>query len=195
MKKTWILLLITLLGLGLFTACTSNADTLPSPSPTTSAMPSASPMATQSPTVSLSPAATDEPMAATGVNSIEDARRVSDEVAEEVEKLSELDTADAIVAGNIALIGIHYDTQYQGGLDERLTEMIETRVETINKTLTAVHVTDDEAVMDKIAKLHEQLNDNGITFEELQTQVLEIASSITGGSDATVTQPATTSGT
>lgn len=193
MKKTWILLLISLLGLGLFSACTSNADTLPSPSPSASAMPSASPMATQSPTVSLSPAATDEP-AATGVNSIEDARRLSDDVAEEVEKLSELDTADAIVAGNIALIGIRYDTQYQGGLTERLTEMVKTRVETIDKTITAVQVTDDETMMDKIAQLHEKLNGDDITFEELQTQVLEIAGSITGGGDAAVTEPSATTG-
>ena len=40
------------------------------------------------------------------MNTVEDARRLSDDVSEEVEKLSELDDAEAVVAGNIALVGI-----------------------------------------------------------------------------------------
>ena len=119
---------------------------------------------------------------------------MSDNVAEEVEKLSELDTAEAVVAGNIALVGVKYDAQYQGGLTERLTKMVEQRVETIDKTITAVHVTDDEAMLDKIAKLREELNNKSITFEELQTQLLDIGSGIAGGSTPQVTQPQTTTG-
>ena len=193
MKKTWILLVISILGLALFSACASNADTLPSPSPMASTTPSAMPQATQAPTVSIAPA-TEAPATPAGVNSIEDAQRVSDNVAEEVEKLSELDTAEAVVAGNIALVGVKYDAQYQGGLTERLTEMVEQRVETIDKTITAVHVTDDQAMLDKIAKLREELNNKSITFAELQTQLLDIGSGIAGGSSPQVTQPQTTTG-
>ena len=143
--------------------------------------------------MSIAPA-TEAPATPAGVNSIEDAQRVSDNVAEEVEKLSELDTAEAVVAGNIALVGVKYDAQYQGGLTERLTKMVEQRVETIDKTITAVHVTDDEAMLDKIAKLREELNNKSITFEELQTQLLDIGSGIAGGSTPQVTQPQTTTG-
>ncbi|MCI5955558.1 MAG: YhcN/YlaJ family sporulation lipoprotein [Clostridiales bacterium] len=193
MKKTWILLVISILGLALFSACASNADTMPSPSPMASTTPSAMPQATQGPMVSIAPA-TEAPATPAGVNSIEDAQRVSDNVAEEVEKLSELDTAEAVVAGNIALVGVKYDAQYQGGLTERLTKMVEQRVETIDKTITAVHVTDDEATLDKIAKLREELNNKSITFEELQTQLLDIGSGIAGGSTPQVTQPQTTTG-
>lgn len=193
MKKTWILLVISILGLALFSACASNADTMPSPSPMASTTPSAAPQATQGPTVSIAPA-TEAPATPAGVNSIEDAQRVSDNVAEEVEKLSELDTAEAVVAGNIALVGVKYDAQYQGGLTERLTEMVEQRVETIDKTITAVHVTDDEATLDKISKLRDELNNKSITFEELQTQLLDIGSGIAGGSTPQVTQPQTTTG-
>ncbi len=193
MKKTWILLVISILGLALFSACASNADTMPSPSPMASTTPSAMPQATQGPMVSIAPA-TEAPATPAGVNSIEDAQRVSDNVAEEVEKLSELDTAEAVVAGNIALVGVKYDAQYQGGLTERLTKMVEQRVETIDKTITAVHVTDDEAMLDKIAKLREELNNKSITFEELQTQLLDIGSGIAGGSTPQVTQPQTTTG-
>ena len=192
MKKTWTLVVISLLGLALFSACASNADTLPSPSPSASVMPSVTPEATQAPKPTLAPAATAEPMA--GVNTVEDAKRVSDDVSEEAEKLSELDSAEAVVAGNIALVGVTYDAQYQGGLTERLVEMVKTRVETIDKTITAVHVTDGEEQVKKIAELRKRLGDGQITFEELQTQVLDIGSSITGSGNAMVSQPKTDTG-
>lgn len=188
MKKTWTLVVISLLGLALFSACASNADTLPSPAPSASVTPSATPQASQAPTASAMPAATPEP---TGVNTVEDAKRLSDDVSEEVEKLSELKGAEAVVAGNIALVGITYDAQYQGGLTDRLTEMVKSRVEAMDKTITAVHVTDDEAMVKKIGQLRESLNNGQITFEELQTQVLDLGSTLTGGGDAMISQPQT----
>ena len=188
MKKTWTLVVISLLGLALFSACASNADTLPNPAPSASVTPSAMPQASQAPTASAMPAATPEPA---GVNTVEDAKRLSDDVSEEVEKLSELKGAEAVVAGNIALVGITYDAQYQGGLTDRLTEMVKSRVEAMDKTITAVHVTDDEAMVKKIGQLRESLNNGQITFEELQTQVLDLGSTLTGGGDAMISQPQT----
>ncbi len=188
MKKTWTLVVISLLGLALFSACASNADTLPSPAPSASVTPSMTPQASQAPTASAMPAATPEPA---GVNTVEDAKRLSDDVSEEVEKLSELKGAEAVVAGNIALVGITYDAQYQGGLTDRLTEMVKSRVEAMDKTITAVHVTDDEAMVKKIGQLRESLNNGQITFEELQTQVLDLGSTLTGGGDAMISQPQT----
>ena len=168
MKKTWTLVVISLLGLALFSACASNADTLPSPAPSASVTPSAMPEATPTPSASAMPSATVQPA---GVNTVEDAHRLSDDVSEEVEKLSE-----------------------QGGLTDRLVEMVKSRVEAMDKTITAVHVTDDEAIMNKIDQLRESLNNGQITFEELQTQVLDIGSSITGGGNAMVSQPQTNTG-
>lgn len=188
MKKTWTLVVISLLGLALFSACASNADTLPSPAPSASVTPSMTPQASQAPTASAMPAATPEPA---GVNTVEDAKRLSDDVSEEVEKLSELKGAEAVVAGNIALVGITYDAQYQGGLTDRLTEMVKSRVEAMDKTITSVHVTDDEAMVKKIGQLRESLNNGQITFEELQTQVLDLGSTLTGGGDAMISQPQT----
>ena len=188
MKKTWTLVVISLLGLALFSACASNADTLPSPAPSASVTPSATPEASQAPTASAMPSVTVQPA---GVNTVEDAKRLSDDVSEEVEKLSELKGAEAVVAGNIALVGITYDAQYQGGLTDRLTEMVKSRVEAMDKTITAVHVTDDEAMVKKIGQLRESLNNGQITFEELQTQVLDLGSTLTGGGDAMISQPQT----
>ena len=113
MKKTWILLGMTLVSLAVLTACTSNADTMQEN--TAATQPSSAPTQTSSPTTSLSPAVTYAPAATDdtmggmttgvsagmqegGVNTVEDARRVSDKVDDEVEKLSEIDDAEAVVA-------------------------------------------------------------------------------------------------
>ena len=115
-------------------------------------------------------------------------------MSEEVEKLSELEEAEAIVAGNIALVGVKYDSQYQGGLTERLKQMVEERVDMVDKSVTTVHVTDDGEMMTRIAELREKLDDMNFTFEELQTKLLDLGSSITGGGMPNVTQPQATTG-
>lgn len=171
MKKTWFLLVISVLSLGLFSACTSSADTLPSPSPAATSTPA--PTAAPTPTVSIAPAATAAPA---GVSTVEEAKRASDDISEEVEKLSELKTAEAVAAGSIALVGVSYDSQYQQGLTDRLREMVTARVESIDKTITEVKVTDDEALLKQIADLRKKLDDGSITFEELQSQLLSIGS-------------------
>lgn len=177
MKRIWILLVISLVGVGLFTACSSNADTMVQPSPSPSVSPSASPMATDSPAPSAAPTATDREANGTsaGVNTVEDAQRVSDQVSEEVEKLSELKSAEAVVMGTIAVVGVEYDAQYQEGLTDRLKEMIEARVQAVDKSIVTVHVKDSEADYQKLMELREKLSNQELTFEQLQTQVLNLA--------------------
>ena len=216
MKRILILLAITLLSLALFTACTSNADTMPQTNPTTSASPSAAPTTaptgTMTPAQSMSPSATDgvggmegvPGMTSTtgttgtmnngGVNTIEDARRVSDQIDDEIEKLSEIDDAEAVVAGNIALVAIEYDDQYQGGLTDRLRDMITERVETIDKAVTSVHITDSKETVALIKELSKKLESAGLTFDELQTQLLNLGSSIAGGGTPEVSQPQSNTG-
>jgi YhcN/YlaJ family sporulation lipoprotein len=179
LKRIWILLVISLVGVGLFTACSSNADTMVQPSPSPSVSPSASPMATatDSPAPSTAPTATDREAngTAAGVNTVEDAQRVSDQVSEEVEKLSELKSAEAVVMGTIAVVGVEYDAQYQGGLTDRLKEMITDRVQAVDKSIVTVHVKDGEADYQKLMELREKLSNQDLTFEQLQTQVLNLA--------------------
>ena len=86
-------------------------------------------------------------------------------------------------------MAVKYDKQYQGGLTERLISMITERVEMADKAITAVHVTDDQNMVSRISNLHEKLEEGQLSFEELQTQVLEIGSSISGGGTPDVTQP------
>ena len=203
MKRNGILLVLSLMCMALFTSCTSNADTMPAPTVTTgnTTAPTTAPTQTAGPTVSISPDVTegiDEMvsgmMPEAGVNSVQDAKRVSERVDEEVEKLSEVDEVDAVVAGNIALVGISYDDQYQGGLTERLKQMVTERAELVDRAITSVHATDEQDAVMKIAQLYEKLDENAITFEELQTQVLDIGSSITGGGSPQVSQPESQTG-
>ena len=42
-----------------------------------------------------------------------------------MEKLAELKSAEAVVMGAIAVVGVEYDAQYQEGMTGRLKEMIE----------------------------------------------------------------------
>ena len=216
MKRILILLAMTLLSLALFTSCTSSADTLPQTSPTTSASPSAAPTTapagTMEPSTSITPSVTDDAvgmgaatgladmtgtadaMSSGGVNTVEDAKRVSEQIADEVEKLSEIDDAEAVVAGNIALVAIEYDDQYQGGLTDRLKDMITERVETIDKAVTSVHVTDSKEMFSMVKELAKKLESAGITFDELQTQLLNLGSSIAGGGTPNVSQPQSNTG-
>lgn len=200
MKRKGTLLVISILCVALLTGCTSNADTMPTPTATTS--PAATmPVVTARPTADASPMPTDaldsmtpDATKESGVNSVEDALRVSNRVSEEVEKLSELDSAEALVAGNIAVVGISYDAQYQGGLTERLEKMVSERAEMIDKAITSVHVTDEEEQVMKISQLREKLKAGEITFDELQTQMLDIGSAITGGGSPAVGQPQSDTG-
>ena len=212
MKRILILLAITLLSLALFTACTSNADTMPQTSPTASsapsAMPTTQPAGTMEPSISMSPSATqgtagvggmdntpaNGAMTNGGVNTVEDARRVSDQIADEVEKLSEIDNAEAVVAGNIALVAIEYDDQYQGGLTDRLKDMITERVETIDKAITSVHVSDSTEMYATIKELRNSLTSANLSFEELQTKLLSLGSTISGGGTPEVTKPQSNTG-
>lgn len=198
MKKRWILPVLFALCVAVLTGCTSNADTMPSPSPSAAV----TPMVTTSPqaTSTIMPTTSAMPTSA-GVMTIEDAMRVSEDVEEEVEKLSEVDEVDAVVAGNMALIGIRYDAQYQGGLTERLIEMIDARVQTVDKGVTVVHVTDDDKLTKDIDMLAEQVEKNQISFAELQTKMLDISNAISGnGMNAipegtpSMTQPQSTTG-
>ena len=195
MKKTFgTLLVLSLTCMGLFTACTSNADTLPEPAPTAPSATTA-PMATTSPEATMdvmpAPTATAEPATVGAASTVMDAQRLSDRVEDEVEKLSEVDEADAVVVGNIALVGVSYDGQYQGGMTDRLKEMITDRVEMTDKAITAVHVTDDQTLRKSIAALNDLMDDTNASFENLQTKALEIAAQLTGGN---LTQPEGTMG-
>lgn len=188
MKKTWIFLALCALALAAFTACSSNADMAPSPSPTMPVVtPTITPMDSASPTdpmTTLSPDATAAPanVGAAGVLTLEEAKRVSERVEDELEKLSEVKDAEAVVVGSLALVGLEFNSSYQGGVDERMKKMVTDRIETVQKGVTDVVVTADAAQVDKIEALADALDGGGVTWEQARGRAQELARAIPGGS-------------
>ena len=148
----------------LLTGCAGNADTLASPTPGTNAqmMPSTSPGAENTPMLT-----TDMPIlsdiqngvnAVMGLTSLKDVQTASEEMEDAVEQLSEVDDAYVIAFQDTAYVGLEMNSQYQGKVDERLQKMVLGRVQTIEKSITGVAVTDDAKKVQEIEKLTEQLD-------------------------------------
>lgn len=180
MKKTLLILMLTLLSAVLLTGCSSSADTLASPTPGATNMldnllpgtgtATESPMmdnATMMPEVTAAPAAT-----------IEDTRKTVQAMEEAVEKLSEVDDAYVITLGDTALVGLEFEGQYQGGTDERLKKMVLARLQTVDKNISKVAVTSDEPLVTSIEALTEALK-SASSLEEVNKRAEEVLKQLT----------------
>ena len=187
MKKIWMLLALLTLSAALLTGCASNADTLATPTPgATQMIPQVSPNATDGmmndlmPDLmpSLVPGASAAPLSgAGGITTLEDARRASENMEDALEKLSEVDDAYVVAAGNTALVGLEFNAQYQGQVDDRLKKMVLTRVQTVDKTITGVAVTADPSLVRQIEALEETLDD-ATSLSAVATQAEELTGQI-----------------
>lgn len=184
-----LLLLLTLAALVL-AGCSGSADTLPTPTPgATDMTPQASPGATTGvdgimdgllPGSTVSPDASGAPAvgAGAGIATVEDAKKDSEEMEDAIEKLSEVDDAYVVAVGNTAVVGVEFDAQYKGGMDDRMKGMVLTRVQTVNKNVTGVAVTDDEKLVQQIESLAETL-ESATSLSAVSTQAEELAGQIT----------------
>lgn len=173
MRKTLLTLMLIAGTLGL-TACAAKDDMLtatntPVPtqgSPFTDVLPSPTGMLPQlqdgmnemldgmtaDPT--SSPTAVPE---AAGVTSMDKARKVIEQIEDELERLSEVDDAQVVIAGNRAAVALEFDDQYLGGVDERLRSIVRERIDGIISGVTDVAITDDAAIMAELETLGERL--------------------------------------
>lgn len=187
MKKIWLLLTLLTITAVLLTGCTSNADTLASPTPGMPMMtPQVSPQTTEgiidqlTPDMmpSMNPDASAAPaLGAGGITTLEDARRVSEQMEDALEKLSEVDDAYVVATGSTALVGLEFDDQYQGGVDERLKKMVLTRLQTVDKSVTGAAVTSDPALVKQIEALSDTL-ENATSLSAVATQAEELIGQI-----------------
>ena len=128
--------------------------------------------------MSASPGATTLPEAAkdmlTGtvvkIMGTEDALKASQQIRDAVTKLTEVDTAVCVAAGDKAAVGVSYDVSYQGRMDDRLRGMVYARVKAIHPGLTHVYVTDDPAVSNEIASLYQMLQ-SGSSYETIESSL------------------------
>ena len=178
MIKKWSLTLMGILALSLLAGCASSADTQ---TPTATAMPTqtTAPMTTNPAT--MMPETSMEPTtAAAMISSSSDALRVAEAIEEELDRLSEVDEAEVLVFGNVALVGVEYDDQYQGGTTERITDMVKERIGTIHQGLENIYVTDDPLQVKAIEKLKDALKNGSTAFEEIQQQARTIVDTLVG---------------
>ena len=182
MKKTLLILFSLMLALPLGSCRAKKDMTTVTSEPTTSVSPTASPNVT-----TVLPSTTDNMMdglldgtmdgmmdgangtdgvlpnstvipEATGVTSMDKAKRVIEQIEDELERLSEIEDAEVVIAGNKAAVGVEFDDQYQAGLDDRLRKIIKERVDGVIGGITTVAITSDEGILDAIESLGERLD-------------------------------------
>lgn len=174
-------MLLLALAAAVLAGCASNADTLASPSPAVSAMPSASPDATNS-LASPQPDASGNPGSVMpgmdGITSLEDAQKKSEEMEDAIGKLSEVDDAYVVAIDTRALVGVKYNSQYQGQTDDRMKKMILARIQTVDKAVTGVAVSSEEDQVKKIQSLAENL-DSATSLSAISSQAEDLMNQIT----------------
>lgn len=104
---------------------------------------------------------TDMPAASpesTGVTSMDAARRVVEQIEDELERLSEVDDAQVVIAGNRAAVALEFDDQYKGGVDDRLRGIVRERIDSVISGVTDISITADATLMDALETLGERLD-------------------------------------
>ena len=186
MKKILATLSLMLLCAAM-TACTATANDMPmnTTAPTVGVTTAPSAMPTTDLATDLMPGVTDgmiDPLAsedpeATGVTTVSTARRAIEQIEDELERLSEVTDAEVVLAGNSAAVALAFDSQYKGGVDDRLTEIIKERIGGVISGVTNVAVTTDKALMDQLDTLGERL-ETASDIADIQNELNAIISKI-----------------
>lgn len=189
MKKTGILVLMLFCAAMLLCGCAGNADTLASPTPGNGGLMndlipgttdgSGTLLNPQSP----GPATTLVPdqggtTSAAVITSPEDARKVSEEMEDAIGKLSEIDDAYVVAVNGQALVGVRLNEKYQGQVDDRVKKMVLGRVQTVDKNVTGVAVSADDAQVKEIEALAKSL-DQASSLSDIDRQAQELMKQIT----------------
>lgn len=189
MKKALIPLCLLAILLT-FSGCASKEE------PMVTASPTASPTATTNPTDSpaealddmlpdmttdagdepLTPTASEQP-AAQGVTSVSDARKAIEDIEDELERLSEVDEAQVVIAGNDAAVALEFDSQYQGGIDNRLREIIKERIGSVISGVNNIAITSDATLRDQLETLGDRL-EGAADMADIQNELNAIINKI-----------------
>lgn len=142
----------------------------PLPSPTTT-------LGTTPPGVINTPqvtGATDGPGTSptTGVGGIGADAEMSKQVTTEVEKLSEIQTAYALVKDTQAIIAVEFTNEYKGELDARLEGMLLERAQAADSKITEVKATNNATLVSQIKTEYDMLQgttpgSSTMTWDEL----------------------------
>lgn len=125
----------------------------------------------------LTPTASEQP-AAQGVTTVSDARKAVDDIEDELERLSEVDEAQVVIAGNDAAVALEFDSQYQGGIDDRLREIVRERISSVISGVNNIAITDDAGLMDQLEALGDRL-EGAADMADIQNELNAIINKIT----------------
>ena len=115
---------------------------------------------------------------ATGVTSMDKARRVIEQLEEELERLSEVEEAHVIIAGHKAAVALTFDDQYKAGIDDRFRKIVRERIDGVIGGIDTVALTTDKTVMDALEALQDRL-DSGAGQDSRNDERREPCQSIT----------------
>lgn len=173
MKRKLLLTLVFILATAALTACSCSISPGASPSPSPSAL-TATPSPTQSATASPSPmeSAATTPGASAASPSPESSAQTEaaidlDALAQEVEKLSEVSLCDVVAEGDRAVVGLSFDTQYQGTLTDRIEEMVREKITGIEPAVIHIAVTADPTLCTEIKNLAQEVQGKPMTEEQM----------------------------
>ncbi len=85
------------------------------------------------------------------------ADRLAEQIEEAVERLSEVDDAEAAISNDRVLLAVEFDDQYSAGLDDRMKQMITEAVQKVDDGLKEIEITDDSTLYGQIKGLGERL--------------------------------------
>lgn len=137
----------------------------------------AAPIVTNSPMTTVQPAATIAPETSpamdgglmgtndmNGTNSAApagmtpaQAGRLAEQIAESVERISEINDAEAVVSNERVLVAVEFEDQYNAGLDDRMKQMITEAVQKVDSSLTEISITDDDTLYGQVKGLGQRL--------------------------------------
>lgn len=164
MKKSLMTICLMALLLAL-SSCATQEEPTPTESPTATATVTASP--TAEPEMSQEPDTSDEPTGtgtlmadtAAGAETPADAQNAVADIELELERLSEVEEAQVVLAGHSAAVALKFDSQYQGGVDDRMREMVEERIKGVISGITTIAITDDTDLLEELRTLGDRLGD------------------------------------
>ena len=108
------------------------------------------------------------------------ADRLAERVEEAVERISEIDDAEAVIdSDSRVVIAVEFDEQYKAGLDDRMKEMITEAVQKVDEKLTDVQITDDSTIYGQVKSLGERLA-KATGLDELADDFGDLWNRITG---------------
>ena len=187
MKKRYMALLcIVMAGMVLSGCAAGSAGSLmatASPAATQSPRPAATLQVTAAPTIApmMSPEATSGADMASNASMMTpaEAGRLADKIEEAVERISEVDDAEAVVSDDRVLVAVEFDDQYKAGLDERMKQMIVDTVREVDANIGDIEITDDDTLYGQVKNLGDKLA-KATGLDELADDFGDLWNRITG---------------